>query len=209
MDARINSEQGACPDAEAERSEASDPAFPFPEHDLPHIPPFRPMLWAHVIAGTLGSWLPGDPRGFRSRRHRVHSSGDYRNPPPAGEHAGLHRHALSCSADAVRIPADLRARVGRAMLGKLHDSGVPVGALAVGSNHVHALIAVGDSDAVGPFGRAKQHASKAVSTDLPGKLWARSSHVVRVKNTGQLASTVQYIARHDRAGAWVWQHPRC
>lgn len=166
------------------------------------------MLWAHVIAGTLGSWLPGDPRGFRSRRHRVHSSGDYRNTPPPGEHGALHRYAMSVSSGAARIPMELRARVGRAMLGKLHDSGVPVGAIAVGSNHVHALIAIGDTDAVGPFGRAKQQASKAVSTALPGKLWARSSHVVRIKSTGQLVSTANYIAQHVREGAWVWRHPR-
>ncbi|HEX3314753.1 MAG TPA: hypothetical protein VHR72_07680 [Gemmataceae bacterium] len=29
---------------------------------------------------TYGSWLPGNPRGFRSRKHRIHSSGDYKNP---------------------------------------------------------------------------------------------------------------------------------
>ncbi len=47
--------------------------------------------WWHNILSTHGSWLPGNPRGFRSRNHRIHSSGDYKNPPPLGEHAGLHR----------------------------------------------------------------------------------------------------------------------
>jgi hypothetical protein len=46
-------------------------------------------MWRHVIISTRRSWLHGDAREFRSRRHRIHSLGDYRNIPPAGEHAGL------------------------------------------------------------------------------------------------------------------------
>src|SRR5205814_7189946 len=55
------------------------------------IPPMpRPgMMWRHVVISTRRSWLHGDRRGFRSRGHRIHSSGDYRDPPPQGEHEGL------------------------------------------------------------------------------------------------------------------------
>src|SRR5262249_17500638 len=53
-----------------------------------HPMPAEGKLWRHVIISTLNSWLPGDPRGFRAVNHKIHSSGDYKNPPP-GEHAGL------------------------------------------------------------------------------------------------------------------------
>jgi hypothetical protein len=49
------------------------------------------MRWRHCVIGTHNSWLPGDPRGFRAIDHKIHSSGDYKNPPPEGEHSGLHR----------------------------------------------------------------------------------------------------------------------
>ncbi len=52
------------------------------------------MLY-HVTWSTYGSWLPGDPRGFRTRGHRLHVDGDYRNPPPKGKYTGLHAHAKS------------------------------------------------------------------------------------------------------------------
>src|SRR4051812_22286516 len=41
--------------------------------------------WLHVSGSTYGTWLRGDPRGWRSRRHREHCEGDYKNPPPKGE----------------------------------------------------------------------------------------------------------------------------
>jgi hypothetical protein len=38
--------------------------------------------WYHVTGSTYGAWLPGDPRGFRTRHHRQHVEGDYKDPPP-------------------------------------------------------------------------------------------------------------------------------
>jgi hypothetical protein len=49
--------------------------------------PLPGMAWRHLVIFTHNSWLPGDPRGFRSQNHKILSSGDYKNPPPPGEHA--------------------------------------------------------------------------------------------------------------------------
>ena len=43
--------------------------------------------WYHMMASTRGSWLPGDPRGWRSRHGRERCDGDYKHPPPPGAHA--------------------------------------------------------------------------------------------------------------------------
>lgn len=40
--------------------------------------------WCHCMGHTYGTWLPGDPCSFRTRHHRQHIEGDYRNPPPKG-----------------------------------------------------------------------------------------------------------------------------
>ncbi len=60
--------------------------------------------WFHCIGGTYGSWLPGDRRGFRTRHHREHVEGDYRNPPPVGIYVSRHQGAAeSLRFDAVTI----------------------------------------------------------------------------------------------------------
>jgi hypothetical protein len=45
----------------------------------------------HCILNARCSWLHGDKRGFRSREHRMQSSGDYKHRPPE-EHAGLRKY---------------------------------------------------------------------------------------------------------------------
>ena len=42
--------------------------------------------WYHGMGNTYGTWPPGDGRGFRTRHHREHIEGDYKNPPPAGKY---------------------------------------------------------------------------------------------------------------------------
>jgi hypothetical protein len=40
--------------------------------------------WYHCMGNTFGTWLPGSPKGFRTRHHREHVEGDYKHPPPKG-----------------------------------------------------------------------------------------------------------------------------
>ena len=37
--------------------------------------------WFHCTSHTYGAWLHGDERSFRTRHHREHKIGDYKNPP--------------------------------------------------------------------------------------------------------------------------------
>ncbi|MBL8746196.1 MAG: hypothetical protein JNK58_07555 [Phycisphaerae bacterium] len=163
--------------------------------------------WAHVMTSTLGHWLPGDPRGFRDHGHRVHSSGDYKNPSPDGEHAGLHHYARSILRNEVSLTEPQRARLGKSLLEKLERMGTAVAVLAVGARHVHGLIRVGTADAVEVFGRAKQFASHQIRAEIPGKLWGASSHVERIHDGAQFVSALKYITRHRAEGAWVWENP--
>src|SRR2546430_1609317 len=38
----------------------------------------------HCTGSTYGTWLRGDPRGWRSSKHHVHVDGDYKKRPPTG-----------------------------------------------------------------------------------------------------------------------------
>ena len=96
--------------------------------------------WFHCIGGTYGSWLPGDPRGFRTRHHREHVEGDYRNPPPAGIYEHRHRRAEdSLRFDPVTLRPEDRAVVCLAMASTLLAYGVELIEMSVGGQHFHAL----------------------------------------------------------------------
>ena len=73
--------------------------------------------WQHVILGTRCSWMHGDRRGFRDRGHRIHSSGDYKNPPPAGEYDRLHERSRELmKRDAVHLTIEQRQRAVEEMV---------------------------------------------------------------------------------------------
>lgn len=165
--------------------------------------------WVHAIFTTHGSWLPGDPRGFRSRAHRIHSSGDVRCPPPAGEHEGLYRAVVAMNVHAVEIPEHLRLCVANALVGKCELQGANVRIAAVARRHVHMLLRVGSADAKVIVGRAKQYASHAIRREMPGKIWADGCNVVRIDSESNYRSVVDYITCHQaEEKAALWVHPR-
>src|SRR3982750_4620481 len=101
-----------------------------------HTPDCR---WWHVMIGTHCSWLPGDHRGFRNARHRVHSSGDYRNPPPENEHEGLREYHQQRSGEPVKIPRAARLLVARAIGESLTSMDYMVWVVAVSATHAHIV----------------------------------------------------------------------
>lgn len=169
--------------------------------------PTRWDNWVHAIVSTYGTWLPGDPRGFRDHGHRVHSSGDYKRPPPPGEHAGLHRYAKRRAGPEVVIPPALREPIAGAFAEKLIEVRCPPRTVAVGKVHGHALVRVGRANAKPIIGRAKQAASHRVRVELPGNIWAQGCHVVRIEDEGHYRWVIGYIERYAEEGAAIWVHP--
>lgn len=103
--------------------------------------------WRHIIINTRCSWLHGSICGFRSRQHRIHSSGDYKHRPPKEEHEGLRRYLRERSDDPIDIPPADRERAGRAFLDRLRKEGCQTLALAVAGRHLHALTEMVDDRA--------------------------------------------------------------
>src|SRR6187200_2543057 len=99
--------------------------------------------WFHITTHTYGAWLYGDPRGFRSRHHREHVEGDYKNPPrgeAAKEYAEKReRSQESLKQEPVRLPEDMRAIVGAALRERLHYLGAQVLAVSMSATHAHIL----------------------------------------------------------------------
>src|SRR3954465_4220054 len=164
------------------------------------------MLWRHVVINTHGSWLHGDGRGFRSRRYRIHSSGDYRNPPPPGEHLGLYAHHKRKCPDKVTIPLDLRPVVGRAIVEFLRDLKVRVLVVAVGKVHAHSVVElpVGLREVKRIIGEAKRFSSCRVTHSIPGTLWSAGGKFVPIENDNHLKAAYEYDLYDQGPWAWTW-----
>ena len=166
--------------------------------------PLPGKRWRHVTISTYGSWLPGDSRGWRSKKHRKHSSGDYKSPPPRDEHAGLHEYSKSISRRTVVIPAQLRPLVGRKMLHKLIALDHRILAMSVAGMHVHVLVEL-PSDlkaARKEIGLCKSASSHAIRKKLPGRVWARDGDFEPVDSSQHQQRVYRYIL--NQKGAWIW-----
>jgi hypothetical protein len=164
------------------------------------------MLWRHVVINTHGSWLHGDERGFRSRRHRIHSSGDYKNPPPKGEHAGLYRYHRKGCAKEVTIRRDLRPVIGRAIVDYLLSEGYRVLCVAVGKVHAHSVVElpIPLPEVKRIVGEVKRFSSCCVTFSIPGSLWSAGGEFVPVEDADHLKAAYEYDLYKQGPGAWTW-----
>ena len=188
--------------------------------------------WFHCIGGTYGSWLPGDPRGFRTRHHREHVDGDYKNPPPEGLYAQRHRRAKEALRyEPVTLSITDRPIVCMAMGSKLIQYGVELIELAVGGKHFHALcrfplelpprpdgsprsmpgnLLADGRDPVGNhiLGRAKRSASVKlfqIGRKEQGRpLWATKSKLEPVQDRAHQLAVLRYTRRHANEQATLW-----
>lgn len=165
-------------------------------------PPSR--VWAHGIITLRGWWIPGDARGFRSREHRIHSSGDYRNPPPPGEHAALRDWNRARTKREPPLRPQERELVGRTILERFEREARTTLAIACAATHTHALFEAGDEDARRILGLCKQVASRRLH-DRCGRVWAQGAGIDRIRSRAHQLAAFEYIARHADSGAWVWR----
>jgi len=163
-------------------------------------------LWIHLTIGTHNSWLPGDERGFRSRNHKIHSSGDHRNPPPKEEHQGLRNHWKKLAKPPVIIPVHLRRTIGKALVKHFQHLGHRVLILGAGGMHVHAIVELPRDRKLirREVGRCKRIASLAVRQEMPGRVWARLPGIKPVRSRNHLKNAYNYILEHEGEGAYVW-----
>lgn len=162
--------------------------------------------WYHCNGNTYGTWLPGDPRGFRTRHHRFHVDGDYKKPPPAGVHdKQLIRSRRIMKKNAVQLNPRQRDVAVQAFVEKLLGDDVDLIAMAINDHHFHLLARFRDHRPKHWIGRAKMHASMLLSDfDLPGKVWAAGCRTLPIRDRSHQLNVFNYILKHRRQGAAVW-----
>jgi hypothetical protein len=162
--------------------------------------------WYHLIATTYGAWLYGDSRGFRTRHHREHVEGDYKNPPPPGKYAEQERRSReSMPEEPVVLPVELRPVVGLSIVERLRGLGAQVLVLSVSGQHIHILAKMPFGQPRHWLGRAKRHVWFVLRDHgWRGKLWGKRSKAISIKDRPHQLNTFNYILRHARQGAWIW-----
>jgi REP element-mobilizing transposase RayT len=166
------------------------------------------MAWRHVVISTLNSWHHGDARGFRSRDHRIHSSGDYKKPPPKGEHAGLFRYQKSISGEVIDLDEDIRAVIGRSVVATLVEMKFRVLAAAVADRHSHIVVELPADLATvkRTIGEAKRKSSRAAKSSLSGRVWAAGGAYKLVKDKSHLGNATDYVLYDQGEDAWTWSY---
>ncbi len=185
--------------------------------------------WYHAVGSTHGTWIRGDPRGFRTYRHTQHVDGDYRNPPPPGVYAPLFEYGQGqLKHPPVKLAPEQRRIVCASMITRLKRDKADVIALAIGINHFHLLARFAllnaeeqarlrrsllrDGRDPAPrhsLGLARKEASFALSRARlkpPGEVWARRPKFDPIRDRGHQVNVALYIWRHVYQGCIVYHH---
>jgi hypothetical protein len=164
--------------------------------------------WYHCMGNTYGTWLPGDPRGFRTRHHREHVEGDYKNPPPKGIFDGLHKKSKSLMTRApVFLTIEQRQHAVKEFSTSLLKRNIEVIALSIDRVHFHLLARFPDHNPRHWIGIAKKESShylKARGLAPAGGLWATRCKCLPITDRGHQLEVVRYVLKHQEKGAAIW-----
>jgi hypothetical protein len=170
--------------------------------------------WYHGTGHMYGSWLRGDPRGWRSRHHREHVDGDYKNPPPAGKYTDLFNYSKSLmKRDPVRIESELRRFVLDAVIERLQRLSIEIAIASLDGIHLHGLLRCPEHNPRIVLGIAKQYATAqlkahgfavGLSLELGKGIWAKGSHPEPIRDSSHFENAFDYIKEHEMRGGEVW-----
>ena len=163
--------------------------------------------------------MPGDPRGWHTRKDRQHVDGDYKCPPPLGKHDTLHEHSKGLMLrDEVTLHEDHQQIVLDCLAESLAFNEIPCVVMSVSSTHAHVLARFvrGRSTSTGKliadparhyFGIARKVASRRLSESgnvPPGGLWSKRTTIVPIADQRHFENVADYIQRHQEEGAVIW-----
>jgi hypothetical protein len=167
--------------------------------------------WFHIMLSTYGSWLYGDSRGFRTRHHREHVEGDYKQPPAPETYRFLELQSRkSLKQPPVVLAHDWRAIIGAAVRDRMQQLGANVLSISCSGQHVHLQAKLPPDCPRAWSGHAKRHAwfeaRKRGWTDL---LWGKRSKAVPINDREHQENVYFYILDHIHEGAWIWSALKC
>jgi hypothetical protein len=175
------------------------------------MPPWKD--WYHCMGNTYGTWLPGDPRGFRMETHKHHVPYDYRQKPPPGLYDRLHRRAkeLMTRPPVYLDAVEQRRRVLDEVVASLLRRDVQLAVAALDRVHLHVLLCCPDHNPRHWLGIAKKESSHycQLTGHAPpsGGLWASKCECKPITGPGHYENALRYVADHANRGAMVYVAP--
>src|SRR6267142_5185011 len=156
--------------------------------------------WYHCMGSTYGTWLPGDPRGFRTRHHREHIPYDYKYPPPPGRYEQRYRKSKELM---TRPPVYLTLKQRQSALNELLKSfqkrSIEVIAISVDRVHFHLLARFPDRNPRHHIGVAKKDSShflKQQSDGPIGGIWGTRTQCIPIKDRAHQLRVFRYVLAH-------------
>ena len=167
------------------------------------------LRWHHVVITTYGQWLPGDPRGFRTRGHREHVDGDYKRPPKEDYSARHQRSKAALKSDPVCFDRSERERVSDILLCTLDHYELEAAAIGVAATHAHLLAKLPSGNAEQVIAQLKREVTTALRREGRLRIWGRRFRATWINDCSHWTNTLRYIRRHGRDGAcvWLWEGP--
>ena len=163
--------------------------------------------WYHCNGNTYGTWLPGSDWGFRTRHHRRHVDGDYKNPPPPGNYAAdLKRSKKPMRRPKVILSFAARQSICDTIMESLRCDEILVVAVCVNGHHFHVLARFLDRRPRHWIGRAKGRSARAASKvglAAEGGVWGKRCKCKPVNDRAHQLTVVGYIQKHVKEGGAV------
>lgn len=164
--------------------------------------------WYHINGNTYGTWLRGDPRGWRARHHREHVEGDYKNPPPPGTYDVLHQYSQRLmTRPPVYLSTNATQHACQVMSDSLRYHKIETLAVAVDDHHYHILARFPDRQPRKWVGIAKKRSARALSEAQlveTGGVWAVRCRCLPIHDREHQINCYRYISNHASRGAAVW-----
>lgn len=169
-------------------------------------------VWWLITWGTYGSWLPGDPRGFRTWRRREYV------PSPFGRAQGgepiydsaayAERHEDTrgrLTSTPVSLTVTDRREACSALVVEIAALRIVPAILTVAKRHAHFISQFGELAIRPTVGRLKAAATrsmKSVCFDAP-QLWAKGCHMESLNGEDEFVAAYQYVQHHVSQGAAI------
>ncbi|HEX2973304.1 MAG TPA: hypothetical protein VHP11_13295 [Tepidisphaeraceae bacterium] len=164
--------------------------------------------WYHCMCNTYGTWLRGDPRGWRARHHREHVAGDYKHPPPPGTYDHLHARSQSLQKRrSVHLARQIRQVILDAVVASLRRHDMDAIIATLDDHHLHILARFPDHRPRHSLGLAKKEASRLLSDrrlQPSAGIWAKRSKCLPINDRPHQIEVVKYLLSHFRRGAALW-----
>ena len=160
--------------------------------------------WVLLTWTTYGAWLPGDPRGFRTRHGRRYVPPPQRYTDPdepaynAEDFERLYEWARERAGDGVRLGEEERRIVEQKLVKLALDVGAVVAAVHVGEMHIHMVLFAEKDKVAGLVRRLKGVTSRELGRmGMVGRVWARGYHC-RLLRDRDVVGAVRYVLRHQK-----------